>query len=660
MLRHVLGWLLLSVGLAHAAGFPPAALLDELEAQLREPPTCHPACAAIGLLSLNLGDDRWVMMFEVHADARVGIPLPGSQGQWWPNAVRALGETAEPPVLLRDAQGVLWALVGPGIQRFELAGPAPSRRRVDLQLPLRPARVVEPGENSPWLVDGVNQQGVPQPALQIERRQREGEPRAAGRVLEPGVLPPLLQVTRTLQLGLDWRVVTQVRRQSPPGSPLTIALPLLEGEAVTTAGLVVDDGKVSVRFDAATTDVSFTSRLAQSDSIRLTAPADRRWTEEWRMDVAPLWSVSYEGIPAIHHRDGRGAWLPTFLPWPGESLAMLVARPAGVPGPQLTIDRSLLSVVPGQRAVDSELQLEIRASRGQQHRLVLPEAAELRSVTVDGNTQPVRQSGREVVIPVRPGAQAVTLAWRETRPLGWRFETPPVDLGVPSVNHAVSLQMPRDRWSLFLTGPRLGPAVLFWSMLLVVGLLAFGLGRSQLTPLGMVSWALLGIGLTQVPVNSAVLVIFWLLALGVRARMGAVEKPLNHNLLQIGLVFLSLIALSLLFDAVSQGLLGYPSMQISGNDSSAFQLNWYQDRAGNVPDQATVISAPLWVYRAVMLAWALWLAFALLGWLKWGWSVLSRDGLWRKLAINPRGWRIGKGKDAKRADDARPPSMPTD
>jgi hypothetical protein len=33
-----------------------------------------------------------------------------------------------------------------------------------------------------------------------------------------------------------------------------------------------------------------------------------------------------------------------------------------------------------------------------------------------------------------------------------------------------------------------------------------------------------------------------------------------------------------------------------------------------------------------MLAWALWLAFALLDWLKWGWRRYSEGGLWRPLA----------------------------
>jgi hypothetical protein len=30
-----------------------------------------------------------------------------------------------------------------------------------------------------------------------------------------------------------------------------------------------------------------------------------------------------------------------------------------------------------------------------------------------------------------------------------------------------------------------------------------------------------------------------------------------------------------------------------------------------------------------MLAWALWLSFALLRWLPWGWRAFSASGIWR-------------------------------
>jgi len=39
----------------------------------------------------------------------------------------------------------------------------------------------------------------------------------------------------------------------------------------------------------------------------------------------------------------------------------------------------------------------------------------------------------------------------------------------------------------------------------------------------------------------------------------------------------------------------------------------------------------LFVYRLAMLAWALWLAFALIRWLRRGWECFSTNGLWRKM-----------------------------
>ncbi|MGH8605615.1 MAG: hypothetical protein ACREXR_23345, partial [Gammaproteobacteria bacterium] len=64
--------------------------------------------------------------------------------------------------------------------------------------------------------------------------------------------------------------------------------------------------------------------------------------------------------------------------------------------------------------------------------------------------------------------------------------------------------------------------------------------------------------------------------------------------------------------------------------STASQLNWYMDRSDAGMPQAWFLSVPLFGYRLLMLAWALWLAFALLGWLKWGWGCFSQGGLWHK------------------------------
>ena len=37
----------------------------------------------------------------------------------------------------------------------------------------------------------------------------------------------------------------------------------------------------------------------------------------------------------------------------------------------------------------------------------------------------------------------------------------------------------------------------------------------------------------------------------------------------------------------------------------------------------------MWIYKMLILAWALWLSFALVRWLPWAWKCFSSDGLWR-------------------------------
>ena len=195
-----------------------------------------------------------------------------------------------------------------------------------------------------------------------------------------------------------------------------------------------------------------------------------------------------------------------------------------------------------------------------------------------------------------------------------------------------AVRLPPDRWVLLLGGPVLGPAVLFWSVLLVTLLVALALGRTRLVPLGTVSWVLLGLGLTQVPIWAGALVVACLLAFGWRGRHGAaIADARAFNALQLLLGVLSVASLVVLFDAIRHGLLGAPDMQVVGNGSSANELRWFQDRTGGVLPQPWVLSVPLLVYRLAMLAWALWLATALLRWFRWGTTAVTAGGFWRRL-----------------------------
>src|SRR5262249_34452888 len=118
---------------------------------------------------------------------------------------------------------------------------------------------------------------------------------------------------------------------------------------------------------------------------------------------------------------------------------------------------------------------------------------------VNGMTQPVRQEGRKVTLQIVPGAQNVSMTWRQTSGMNPFFRAPEVDLGAPSVNTTITVS-PGSRWVLFTGGPAVGPAVLFWSGLLVMLCVAALLARIKWTPLRTAHWLLLAIGLSQVDV----------------------------------------------------------------------------------------------------------------------------------------------------------------
>jgi hypothetical protein len=625
------------------AQFPDAALLKELKTRLSAPAECLPSCAQIPSLNMKLSPSQLRLLLEIHAQRDVAVPLPAQVDQWLPQQILVDGIEAD--ALFRTPTGQIWLNLAAGRHDVLLAGPLPAQQRVSLPLPLKPHRVLI--DSRGWRVDGVHENGVPAAQLQLSRVRDE----TAGEEPSPGpiayIIPPFLRVERTLQLGLEWRTKTIVRRLSPTDSAIVLKVPLLHGESVISPNIRVEKRFVLVNMLPRQTTMTWNSVLKKKPEITLTAPKTTEWTEQWRADVSPIWHIETSGIPVIHNADREGIRAPEWRPWPGESVTLKITRPEAVKGRTLTIDSSRLQINPGKRATDTELSLVVRSSQGSQHTLTLPPEARLQSVTINGKTQPIRQSDRSVTLPIKPGSQTIALAWREPTAVTTLFETPPVDLASDSVNSRISVQLGEDRWVLFTGGPRLGPAVLFWGVVLLLAPIAWGLGQLALTPLRHWQWFLLLIGLSQIPLAAGLVIVGWLFAPGLRARDHRSMPDRQFDAMQIGLVLLTLVALPLLFYAVKQGLLGLPEMQIAGNGSSTYHLNWYQDHSQALLPKAWILSVPLLVYRLLMLAWSLWLAYALLGWLRWGWNCFTSDGLWRTI-------RKEKKSRGKKSDPPEP------
>ncbi|MEL0083347.1 MAG: hypothetical protein VW985_09960, partial [Gammaproteobacteria bacterium] len=629
-------------GNSSAADFPPPELLKQLEQRLVEPMTTAPR-AAIPAMTITLHPDRYEAEFRVHSLQETAIPLPADVSLTVPVDVKIEG-VAGTTQLLRNQANQLWLLVPRGEHRVRLSVYLPPVDQLQIPLPLRPQVVRVAGEG--WSVEGIDQHFRPQKQLSLMRVRTDAV--ADQEELVPSVLPPFLRVERTLRFGIQWQVTTRVTRVSPPGTPVSVQVPVVPGASVVTDGLTVDDGRVLVSMAAGQREVSWRSRLDPVDALTLTAADNSAWVETWRADIGPIWHVRIDGIPPIHHQDSGKNWLPAWHPWPGEQATFAVERPQGVSGNTSTIDRSHLTVKPGKRATDSTLTFRLRSSQGGKRDVTLPEGAELLSVKVDGRTQPVRLEQGRGSLPVIPGEQTYELVWRQMAGINTSWTTPAISLGGDSVNAKVTVHAPKDRWTLWLSGPALGPAVLFWGVLSVLVLVAVVLGRvgSAYLPVGTTTWLVLGLGLTQVSVFALVLVAVWFFALHHRSANAATVEDKGaaiFNLVQVGIVLLTIATASVLLGAVQNGLLGDPAMLVRGNQSSSYLFNWYQDRIPSDYVQTSVFSVPLWVYRALMMVWALWLAFSLLSWTRWGWQSFSTAGLWKDAQ-----WR--QARKAQKAD----------
>ncbi len=611
------------------AEMPSKELLTELETRLLTPPSCLPACADIPQLHLTATTETLRLRLAIHTQESVAVPLPGPSRQWRPQQILLDGQPAIG--VTQEKQGHLWLFLQPGVHQIIMEGAVPDQSSFVFALPLTPHHVKTTVQG--WTIQGVGEEGVPEKQLHLRREKKSVRSTATSSTTwQPMAIPPLVRITRTIQVGLDWRMQTVVERMSPKGSALALSIPLLPGEVVKQAQLTVKNEHVELQMDPRSIRREWSSQLTPRDALTLTASQNEAWVETYRFDISPLWHPTFEGIPAIHPESAAAGAIPEWRPWPGETFTVQLIQPLGIDGVTLTVESSHLSWKPGQRATGGTLVASFRSSQGRQHTVTIPEGAQVESVTMNGSSQPIHQEGQHVTFPVRPGQDTVEVTWRTPQGIQTWLTTPTVDLGVESVNAQVTLSVPSNRWVLWVNGPRLGPAVLLWGILVVMIGVAVLLGRLSFTPLRTWHWVLLGLGLTQIPIMAALVVVGWFGALAWRRTVEPkLWSALSFNIAQIGLALLTLIAAMCLIWAIQTGLVGQPDMGIVGNGSTAWQLQWFQDRTDAELPQGTMISLPLWVYRVGMLLWALWLALAVVTWVRWGWTGWTTGGYWQPI-----------------------------
>jgi hypothetical protein len=604
-----------------AATTPDPALIDQLRTQLLEAPKCVPDCAAVLSADVTAGAGRLSVALNVSALDPVGVALPRGDPAWTPDLVQVDG--AGPAWVQRSPQGIRYVNLARGRHVVRIEGSIEHLAALTLAFP-SPPHVVD--VHAPdWEVGGLTDRHLMSGALELARK------RVAGAAPSPAMAQeefrPFVAVDRMFHLGRDWRVDTTLTRVAPKSGAFTVSLPLLADEAVTTPGLRASDGRVSLGLGAGEPTQSFSSILPRSDTLELVARREDTHSERWSFEVAPTWHAEFSGIPAVAPREDSGRWIFEYYPRPGERLQVKVTRPPASAGGTLAFDNITLQTVAGTRSSDTSLQLRYRSTQGGRQTLHIPAEAIVTQVLSDGQPIALRPEHGELSLSALPGTHTWSVDWRS--PTGVRLLTrsPPVSQAAPACNLRLAIRLPEDRWVLYAFGPGVGPAILYWGELLVFIVAAWWIGRTALAPLPTRDWLLLGLGLSTFSWLALALFALFVAFFQWRVRRPAPAKPQRFKLLQVFSAAVAIIAILAVVSAVPGGLLAYPDMHIAPSEGGD-GLSWFIDQSSESLPTPSVLSISLWWYKVAMLAWALWLSFALTRWTRWAWQVFARDGVW--------------------------------
>ncbi|MCL2011442.1 MAG: hypothetical protein FWG75_01450 [Cystobacterineae bacterium] len=625
--------------------FPSEALLNEMQKRLSKAPGCAPNCAAFSSVKIRAAGDEIYVSLEANTAAAVALPLPVGEDNLTLLEARLNAATAGH--LLHHNNGV-WMALERGVHHIELRY-AVNGASSSLYFPLRPMRAHFSGQG--WSTESIDENRLINETLNLLRTTPLPSAEAVTEAGATQQFPPYVRVFRHLEFNLDWSSTTQVLRLAPEKGGLTLPVPLLEGEHVTTPGIKVQERHALASLGSSESMAQWEARLDKSETLTLTAPALTERAEVWKISVGPSWHIEWNGVPLTIPAKVGTEQVFQFNPLPGETLTLSLSEPKVAEGMVRAIDEVTLESKLGQRATTHTLHFRLRASQGGEHLFTLPDNSfEVLSVQRDNTPLSLRPREGKLTLPVSPGSQQFSIEMRQHVNIPFIFQSPEFSLGWPSANISLNTLLPKERWVLAVFGPPVGSVILYWGELLIALTLAVLLAKSRLGGscfsgqfsekrplLRLHHWLLLTLGFSTYSWLALALVVAWLLAFSWRSQTQLTAfreaRPWRFNFLQVGLVLLSFAALVTLISVIPSSLMGTPEMHIVEDRyfSDGTHVHRFADLSSEALPTLKVVSLPLWTYRLAMLCWALWLAVALMGWLRQGFSAWASGGWWQPL-----------------------------
>ncbi|MEC8011279.1 MAG: hypothetical protein VX185_10995 [Pseudomonadota bacterium] len=611
----------LSLAMPHSDAFAATPLTDQqlenLKSDMQSKTRCTESCFSFNQGEWQMTQEQLDISLALDVVQDTFIPVLQSEN-WVPQVITLDGVDAR--AQLRKVKNDVYLRVTAGHHQLTMSGELDQADLMKFVLPdplhhlnvnLDGWRLERPSEASTY-VSSMSFERIQQPAT------AQGGADTVDEMQQKSLRAPVfVQVTRRLDLGVRWRVQTEVRRIAPETNAFRVEIPLIEGEKPRTS-IKSKDGVALIEFQQGEGLVRWSSELSPTAALKLQAGQGQHYYEIWQVAAGRLWQVESNGLAPEPNGLPEKMWKPK----PGEQVQLNFTRPEGKVAASQSIESLKLQGIEGESKNTYHLSIMLKAASPGEYSLELPENAELDQVRLNGQRLYDAQ-GQSVLVSLMSGQSTLEVDWFAPSEDGFSQTMPQIQSSLPLVNINLEMKPLQSRWVLHAQGPLLGPAVLYWGILttLLLGALVLVVVQRRLSfklPVKVSDWFLIGVGTSTLFYFSLIPFALWAFVFGWWQHRMSEDRPMAPSRfrgIQVAVIALTLLTGFVLVMVIPVGLLSTPDMQISGYQSSAHVLRWYSDYApqGQTPS-AGYIALPQWVFSGLMLLWSLWLASRLVSW----------------------------------------------
>lgn len=539
-------------------------------------------CIDISLSSIviNESSQEMTIWMEVHAIEDAILILPGPLSQWNPHTI-----TLEEQPLLgirRNANGYLEAKIPKGVWSLEIVGTIDDS--INLDWPTKPHTVHVTSNNR--AIQGINSTGQLNGVLTITDVTSKLDTTSIQ-------LRPNMTWKRHLVLGSTWRIHHTLQVDHSSDSK-TIQLPLLPGERPESNSITTEKDHWLIPVQNQSQTISWISQIPTSQSISLDFPAELLETMalgmEWSLDCQSQYLCQPKGLAPIQHVQSSGEGIPTWVPYPEESLDITIQSLKPSDGEHLQISKTNLTLDDQLDTLFYALHLTLESSQASEVPIQLPDNSEILEYSVNGERRHFKQAS-QLTIFSDIGEQEVFLKWSLSKNnLDSTLPMPSIQglLSNPKIQYTSQHQhvlWARSLWENSL------PNSILWAI--ITGLMALSLARHPSNRLSFQTWllALVGAGHTNAWL--------WIPLLLMLIFRHFSQKPFVS-------VISGVVALGLLIISPLSILLRHRSLWIWNRSD----LQWYTDVTDTIPS-LTIIAIPSWILTGLWAVWWCWMVWML-------------------------------------------------